>query len=132
MESEGTDWADVVIRFVENFSTGTKPPQTTKPGEVVSNPTSSDAPLPESLSVRERLELFLKYEYPYVWFTSSDIKNHYERIYDPISISTVSTYLARMCNRGILERRGNRMQREYRVHESAISKQVLSIVQNVN
>lgn len=130
MVSEGIDWADVVIRFVENFSTGTKPPQT-KHREAVASPLS-DVPLHESLSVRERLELFLKYEYPNVWFTSTDIKNHYERIYDPINISTVSTYLARMCDRGIVERRGNRMHREYRVYETATPEQVIPIVQSVN
>ena len=131
MESEGADWADVIIRFVENFPTGTR----TRPTGSGAAATSRipDAPLPESLSVRERLELFLKYEYPQVWFTSTDIKNHYERIYDPINQSTVSTYLARMCTRGVLERRGNRVQREYRVYETAtIPEHVLPIAQSVN
>ena len=131
MESEGTDWADVVIRFVENFPTGTKTSQTGSGATATSR--IPDAPLPESLSVRERLELFLKYEYPQVWFTSTDIKNHYERIYDPINQSTVSTYLARMCARGVLERRGNRVQREYKVYETATTpKHVLPIAQSVN
>jgi hypothetical protein len=131
MESEGTDWADVVIRFVENFPTVTKTLPTGSGAAATSR--IPDAPLPESLSVRERLELFLKYEYPQVWFTSTDIKNHYERIYDPINQSTVSTYLARMCARGVLERRGNRVQREYKVYETATTpKHVLPIAQSVN
>jgi hypothetical protein len=131
IESEAADWAEVIIRFVENFSTGTKTPPTRSGAAVTS--LIPDAPLPESLSVRERLELFLKYEYPQVWFTSTDIKNHYERVYDPINQSTVSTYLARMCARGVLERRGNRVQREYRVYETAtIPEQVLPIAQSVN
>ncbi|WP_407357173.1 BlaI/MecI/CopY family transcriptional regulator [Methanolobus sp. WCC5] len=67
-----------------------------------------------SLTINERLELFLKYEYPRVWFSSQDVQQHYERIYGPIKQSTVSTYLSRMYRKNLLERRGNRTQREYR------------------
>jgi hypothetical protein len=67
-----------------------------------------------SLTINERLELFLKYEYPRVWFSSQDVQQHYERIYGAIKQSTVSTYLSRMYRKTLLERRGNRTQREYR------------------
>ncbi|TGC10643.1 hypothetical protein [Methanolobus halotolerans] len=67
-----------------------------------------------SLTINERLELFLKYEYPRVWFSSQDVQQQYERIYGPIKQSTVSTYLSRMFQKRLLERRGNRTQREYR------------------
>ncbi|WP_094228645.1 hypothetical protein [Methanolobus psychrotolerans] len=67
-----------------------------------------------SLTINERLELFLKYEYPRVWFSSQDVQQHYERIYGEIKQSTVSTYLSRMYRKSLLERRGNRTQREYR------------------
>lgn len=66
------------------------------------------------LTITERLELFLKYEYPHVWFSSLNIQKHYERIYGPIKLSTVSTYLSRMFGKKLLERRGNRTQREYK------------------
>jgi len=66
------------------------------------------------LTINERLELFLKYEYPRVWFSSQSIQKHYEKIYGPIKQSTVSTYLSRMFGKNLLERRGNRTQREYR------------------
>lgn len=66
------------------------------------------------LTINERLEMFLKYEYPRVWFSSQDIQHHYEKIYGPIKLSTVSTYLSRMFGKDLLERRGNRTQREYR------------------
>ncbi|WP_367344539.1 hypothetical protein [Methanomethylovorans sp.] len=65
------------------------------------------------LTISERLELFLKYEYPHIWFSSQDVQKHYEKIYGPIKLSTVSTYLSRMFGKGLLERRGNRTQREY-------------------
>lgn len=68
----------------------------------------------EKLTVKERLRLFLRYEYPKVWFTSIGVREHYMRLFENIPLSTVSTYLARMYREGILERRGNRVQREYR------------------
>lgn len=67
-----------------------------------------------SLTINERLELFLKYEYPRIWFSSQDVQQHYERIYGGIKQSTVSTYLSRMYQKNLLERRGNRTQREYK------------------
>jgi len=136
MESEGSGWAEIMIRFMNGFSTGAKPPQK----NTVSNYSDRAS---GTLSVRERLEAFLKYEYPRVWFTSQDIKNHYERVYDHINLSTASTYLSRMHSQKILERRGGRTQREYRLAESAIKeipenvsecmpKQTLPILQSVN
>jgi hypothetical protein len=56
----------------------------------------------------------LRFEYPRVWFSSLDVKRQYESVYGKINLSTVSTYLARMYRDNILERRGNRTQREYR------------------
>ncbi|HJH29354.1 MAG TPA: hypothetical protein C5S51_06635 [Methanosarcinaceae archaeon] len=66
-----------------------------------------------TITISERLELFLKYEYPHVWFTSQEIQGHYERVYGFIKLSTVSTYLSRMYRKNLLQRRGNRTQREY-------------------
>jgi hypothetical protein len=66
------------------------------------------------LTLKERLEMFLRFEYPRVWFTSLDVKKQYESVYGKIGLSTVSTYLARMSRENILIRRGNRNQREYR------------------
>lgn len=71
----------------------------------------------QPLTLRERLEMFLRFEYPRVWFSSLDVKRRYESVYGNINLSTVSTYLARMYRDNILERRGNRNQREYHVKE---------------
>lgn len=67
----------------------------------------------QPLTLKERLEMFLRFEYPRVWFSSLDVKRRYESVYGKINLSTVSTYLARMYRDSILERRGNRNQREY-------------------
>ncbi len=71
----------------------------------------------ESLTLKERLEMFLRFEYPGLWFTSLEVKKHYESVYGKINLSTVSTYLARMHRDSILDRRGNHNQREYRFKE---------------
>jgi len=70
---------------------------------------STSAPL----TISERLELFLKYEFPKMWATSQDIQQHYEAVYGPIKLSTVSTYLSRMFHKNLVDRRGNRNRREY-------------------
>ncbi|MCE8426637.1 MAG: hypothetical protein J5U17_12775 [Candidatus Methanoperedens sp.] len=86
-----------------------------------SKPVLQDAPFSQvvnasgsELTLKERLEMFLRYEYPRIWFSSLDVKKKYETVYGHISLSTVSTYLARMYRDNKLERKGNRNQREYR------------------
>ncbi|OFV67173.1 MAG: hypothetical protein SCAL_001707 [Candidatus Syntrophoarchaeum caldarius] len=67
-----------------------------------------------SMTLKERLRLFLKFEFENRWFTSSDVKLGYELNYaTDIPLSTVSTYLARLCREGFLVRRGTRKQMEY-------------------
>ncbi|MDY6865377.1 MAG: hypothetical protein SVY15_05325 [Halobacteriota archaeon] len=73
----------------------------------------------EEFTIKERMEFFLKFDYPRIWFTSLDVKREYERVYGvKLNLSTVSTYLARMYRDEIVERRGNRTQREYKIIES--------------
>ncbi|NPE27643.1 hypothetical protein HNV12_22740 [Methanococcoides sp. SA1] len=79
----------------------------------VSSTSLRDRILDTSLTISERLELFLKYEHSREWSTSIKIQQHYESIYGEIKLSTVSTYLSRMYRKNLLERRGNRTQREY-------------------
>lgn len=84
-----------------------------------SHETSFSASIDNSrpLTLKERLEMFLRFEYPRVWFSSLDVKRQYESVYGKINLSTVSTYLARMYRDNILLRRGNRNQREYRIRD---------------
>lgn len=70
----------------------------------------------DKYTIKERLRLFLKFEFCQLWFTSLQVKDNYEHQYgEEIKISTVSTYLTRLYNEGFLERRGNRVEREYHV-----------------
>ncbi len=86
----------------------------TRPAPLPSISSSIEELPQESLTLKERLEMFLRFEYPSIWFTSLDVKRHYESVYGKINLSTVSTYLARMHRDNILERKGNHNQREYR------------------
>ncbi len=85
----------------------------------VSLPSSKTSNIEETrpLPLKERLELFLKFEYKDLWFTSMDVKKRYEAVYGKIGLSTVSTYLARMCRENKLIKRGNRNHREYKFEE---------------
>ncbi len=73
-----------------------------------------------NLTLKERLEMFLRFEYPGIWFSSLEVKKRYESVYGKISLSTVSTYLARMHRDDMLEKRGNRINREYRFKDETI------------
>jgi hypothetical protein len=77
-------------------------------------------------TLMDRLARFIKYEYPNAWFTSQVLRERYETVADDIKLSTVSTYLSRMNRDGLLERKGNRNNRQYRlvsVEASGIAQQ---------
>lgn len=73
----------------------------------------------ESLTIKQRLELFLNFEYKGRWFTSLEVKRDYDRVYGNINLSTVSTYLSRMYRENKLERMGNRNMRKYHLREES-------------
>jgi len=66
--------------------------------------------------------MFIKYDLDAEWFTSRDVKRAYEQKFDAIPLSTVSTYLARMFQGGVLERVGNRNERRYRLSAAALGR----------
>lgn len=68
-------------------------------------------------TIMDRLENFIKYEFTNTWFTSQELRERYETVADDIKLSTVSTYLSRMNRDGLLEKRGNRNNRQYRLIE---------------
>ena len=68
-------------------------------------------------TLMDRLEHFIKFEFSNTWFTSQELRERYETVADDIKLSTVSTYLSRMNRDGLLEKRGNRNNRQYRLIE---------------
>ncbi len=72
----------------------------------------------EDLTIKERLASFLRYDdrAPKEWFTSSQIRRIYEdKFEEEARLSTISTYLARLHSDGILERKGSKAKRLYRL-----------------
>ncbi len=70
----------------------------------------------KNLSIKDKVLLLLKHNHPNEWVRSQDLKLEYEFIYrEKIKLSSLSTYLARFYEEGLLERRGSRAQREYRL-----------------
>jgi len=60
--------------------------------------------------------LVIQKNFPLVWFSSKDVQSIYEQeLKEPIGLSTVSTYLARMTNRGLLLRAGESSNLKYKL-----------------
>jgi hypothetical protein len=71
---------------------------------------------PPELSKLHRVRLFVERNFPIVWFSSKDVQSLYEReLKEPISLSTVSTYLSRMADRGILVSASASNKKRYRI-----------------
>ena len=67
------------------------------------------------LSRFEKVQLVIQKSFPLIWFSSKDIQSVYEQeLKEPVSLSTVSTYLSRMTSKGILLRTGGTNNLKYK------------------
>jgi len=67
------------------------------------------------LSKFDRIRQVVEKHFPIVWFTSRDVQSMYEQEFkEPLSLSTVSTYLSRMADRGTLAESGMSYRRRYK------------------
>ena len=67
------------------------------------------------LSKFDRVRQVVEKHFPIVWFTSKEVQSIYEQEFKrPISLSTVSTYLSRMADRGVLAKGGMSNRWRYR------------------
>lgn len=63
----------------------------------------------------DKVRLIVDKHFPVVWFSSKDVQSVYEQKFkDPIRLSTVSTYLSRMADRGAIMKSGALNNRRYR------------------
>ena len=70
----------------------------------------------------EKVRLVAEKNFPIGWFSSTDLQSAYEvQFNEPIRLSTVSTYLSRLTDRGFFIKKGASNQLRYRIM-SAISK----------
>jgi hypothetical protein len=63
----------------------------------------------------EKVRSVIQKSFPLVWFSSRDVQSVFEQeMKEPISLSTVSTYLSRMAAKGFLLRTGNSSNLRYK------------------
>ena len=68
------------------------------------------------MSKIEKVRLVVDKNFPVGWFSSKDLQSAYEKQFnDPIRLSTVSTYLSRLTDRGFFIKKGASNQRRYRI-----------------
>jgi len=63
----------------------------------------------------EKVHVIVQKRFPIAWFSSKDVQSMYEQEFkEPIPLSTVSTYLSRMADRGLLKKGGMSNRRHYK------------------
>jgi len=68
-----------------------------------------------NVSKFDRTKAIVEKYFPFILFSSKDVFKAYEQEFNElISLSTVSTYLARLVNRGLLTKQGSSHNRVYR------------------
>jgi len=74
-----------------------------------------------SLSKMDKVKMIVEKYFSLSWFTTRDVQLMYEKEYNtPISLSTVSTYLTRMVNSGILINERNGRNRRFKINANLI------------
>ena len=80
------------------------------------------------LSKFDKIRYIVKENFPVVWFSSRDVQSLYEqKLKEPVSLSTVSTYLSRMAHRGFLVKNKMSNNLQYRMI-TEISRSTLNFV----
>ena len=87
----------------------------------VSSNRPEDVDTLSNLSKFKKLQLVVKSRFPIGWFTSQEALIEYEDVLnEPLGLSTVSTYLARLTSHGFLSRSGSRVRRRYKVRRKPL------------
>ena len=85
------------------------------PGESASSGVSNVV-ASKSSSRFEKVRSVIQKSFPLIWFSSRDVQSVYEQeLKEPVNLSTVSTYLARMASRGLLLRAGEGNNLKYKL-----------------
>jgi hypothetical protein len=73
----------------------------------------------------DKVRLVAEKTFPIGWFSSKDLQNAYETQFnEPISLSTASTYLSRLTDRGYFIKKGSSNQMRYRIMTAISSHQI--------
>jgi hypothetical protein len=80
------------------------------------NPSDNPSTSAAELSKYEKVRATVHKHFPIVWFSSREVQSVYEQeVKEPITLSTVATYLARMATRGIVSKTGPSNNLKYKV-----------------
>ncbi|MDH7477265.1 MAG: hypothetical protein QHH17_02655 [Candidatus Bathyarchaeota archaeon] len=80
------------------------------------NPGASTPLASDQLNKYNKVRMIIQKHFPLVWFSSRDVQLVYEQeLKEPISLSTVATYLYRMSNKGLLAKAGASNRLKYRI-----------------
>lgn len=80
------------------------------------NPETSQPVSISDLSKYEKVQMTLRKHFPLVWFSSRDVQPVYEQEFkEPITLSTVATYLSRMTDKGSLMKAGTSKSLKYKL-----------------
>jgi hypothetical protein len=84
------------------------------------NPGVNAAVADNGLSKYDKVRMMLQKQFPIVWFSSREVQSVYEQeLKEPISLSTVATYLSRMTRKGILMKTGASNRLKYKIAPSS-------------
>jgi hypothetical protein len=73
-----------------------------------SNPGAGSTIPGNELSKYDKVQVIVQRHFPVVWFSSREIQTVYEQeLKEPISLSTVATYLSRMATKGVVLKTGS-------------------------
>ncbi len=79
-----------------------------------SNPVSASSPY--KMSKIEKVKAIIEKNFPLTWFSSREVQEAYEDEFkEPINLSTVSTYLSRLADRGFLMASSNSRVKRYKM-----------------
>ncbi len=104
---EGQVTRDKALRLLDLVELlGGAPGEGTNAGPVLPN---------KVLSRFEKVQVVIQKNFPLIWFSSKEIQLAYEQeLKEPVSLSTISTYLSRMSSKGILLRTGGSNNLKYK------------------
>jgi predicted transcriptional regulator len=70
----------------------------------------------DEFSKYEKIRVLVQRHFPIVWFSSKEVQLAYEQeLKEPVSLSTVATYLARLTNKGFLIKAGASNRLKYKL-----------------
>lgn len=81
------------------------------------------------LSKIDKVRLIVEKNFPIVWFNAKDVQRAYEKeTEEPIGLSTVSTYLSRLADRGFLIKTRNSNRIRYRLISKSLNKNIFTLI----